>query len=249
MDKRDDRTAIFAFLILIAHVALGRLISRWMGTPSHFTWDIWLRRFAVRSATLRPATLAACLTLAASQGGLGRWGWRSKRPTRAFLLGCAASAAFASLYLARASTVVFSHGQLAVGWASAASVALFEEALFRGLIFLSLRARLGAFGAALASSAVFTFYHTVAVDCWASIFMFGFCACACLHAGLGLPWLMLLHALVDGAWFHSGADFRLPVAQPAVFWLAHAALYGACVRGIFLLREKDGLLAEVGGSA
>jgi membrane protease YdiL (CAAX protease family) len=210
--------------------------------PYYFNWDAWLARFAVRSVFLRTAAFGACLLIAWRLGGLKRWGWNLGRPWQALALAALASGAFASLYFARESTAVFTPLQLAIGAASAIPVALFEEALFRGLIFLSLRPRLGAFGAAIAASAIFTLYHTAATNSWAMIFMFGFIACACLHAGLGLPWLMVLHAMVDAVWFPSGGDVRTPIVHPVLYWGACAVLYAGCMRGISLLRRKAALL-------
>jgi membrane protease YdiL (CAAX protease family) len=236
--KKDELAALFGALFIVwLYVWANHALSVYMGLPYYLEWDAWLQRFAVRSVFLRPSAFILCVLLSWRLGGLGRWGWHLERPSKSFRLAAAASAAFASLYLTRELAIHFSARQILIGAASAIPVALFEEACFRGLLFFSLRPRLGAFGAALGSSLIFTLYHTSAVNSWAMIFMFGFIACACVECGLGLPWLILLHSCVDAAWFPTGGDFTQGVAHPALYWGASGLLYLLSVRAVLLLSQ------------
>lgn len=234
-------------MILLAYLAASDLITMRTGVlPGNFGWGAWLPRFVLRSLTIRPAALLACLFLGIRNGGLRRWGWHWRLAMPGLLVAAAASAAFAALYLARVADADFPFDQQLVGWLAVVPVAILEETLFRGFLFLSLRPRLGPFAAALASSLIFACYHVAGVESWPSIFMWGFCACAAVHGGLGLAWLMALHFLVNAAWFVVGADFRLPVARPWVFWSAMLALYAACVAAIRMLTREESL-AEIPG--
>ncbi|MFH1619882.1 MAG: CPBP family intramembrane glutamic endopeptidase, partial [bacterium] len=134
-------------------------------------------------------------------GGWKRWGWGMSATLRGcFLL----SVVTAMILLANGSESSYSAFQIIIGWLATMPVALFEEAAFRSLLFLSLREQMSPLKAALLSSLIFAVFHIEAqpVYGWPDIFVYGLGACAALHNGVGLAWLILSHLLVDGIWYH-----------------------------------------------
>lgn len=155
----------------------------------------------------RLAGLLACLLISRRARDWNGWGWNSAMT----LAGGAALALAGTLEILHrlmgGSEAVFGGARLAAAWLATGPVALFEEAAFRSLLFLSLRERTSPRLAALLSSALFAVYHFEAqpVESWPRIAAFGLAACAALHRGAGLWWLIGVHWLVDGLWFHVGA--------------------------------------------
>lgn len=79
-------------------------------------------------------------------------------------------------------------------------VGIFEELVFRCLIFLSLRSLLGLKWSMFLSSLIFSFWHYDVVEVsmdYLSIFLFGILASLLLERGFSLIYLILTHALYD----------------------------------------------------
>jgi membrane protease YdiL (CAAX protease family) len=87
--------------------------------------------------------------------------------------------------------------------ASSLLVALSEEVLFRGVIYLGLRDTLGLGVAVWGSSAIFTIWHAGAqpLSAWPSIFLAGSCWALMRRDGIGLVWPILAHWLSDSVLF------------------------------------------------
>ena len=171
----------------------------------------------------------ACLVIINRYGGLRLWGWHAGFSRRGLFLLALIVAAYIAHY---ASSVRLYHNTVAelwMGWATTVAVVLFEESSFRGLMYLSLRQRYGAAGAAALSSVLFTLYHWQAqpISEWPQIFAYGMVACSALELGTGLVWVAVAHAIIDGLWFHfgSGRGFQHPAYMTASFLCYIAALW------------------------
>jgi membrane protease YdiL (CAAX protease family) len=103
-------------------------------------------------------------------------------------------------------------------------VGVFEELLFRGLLFLSFRKKIGFFFSLFLSSFIFSIWHYDVVSNWSnyiSIFTFGVFACVLLENGFGFISLIFMHAAYD--LIHYGFDWN-PLYSPAVGDFAIAVL-------------------------
>ncbi len=117
-----------------------------------------------------------------------------------------------------------SAAQSAAGLWANVFVVVWEEACYRGLLYLGLRERLKPVPAALLSSALFMAMHWQAQPFWSwpRIFFYGVVCCAALEGGTGLFWLMLVHWIVDSPFFIWGGG--APTWSLQVFsYLASAA--------------------------
>ncbi|MCX5789875.1 MAG: CPBP family intramembrane metalloprotease [Elusimicrobia bacterium] len=162
--------------------------------------DWWLKR-DLCWAVLRIAGLLACLLAARAAGGARLWGWKLSWSWK----GAALMAAVAVAFLLR---VAGGEGPLTFNGIPAWTIAglnlpvgFFEEACFRGLLFLGLARILRPRAAAIVSSVIFALWHwgVQPAGLFGQIFFFGLCACAALYAGLGLGFLALAHAALDTA--------------------------------------------------
>ncbi len=221
--EEDHRRAVNSALAIVAVYMLTRaVVYRFMPVtvettegPS-FSVDLWSLRDMCMSVP-RLVALGACLWVAGKRGGLRAWGWRLGFAGEAVPFLAAGVAGFILPMALVKHGGAFSPDEVVVGWLSTGPVALFEEACFRGLLYLGLRSRWGARRAAIASAALFAFYHLQAQPLigWPKIFLFGVVYCAALELGAGLPWLAAAHWLADGLYFNledgSGAflGFRL----------------------------------------
>jgi membrane protease YdiL (CAAX protease family) len=89
---------------------------------------------------------------------------------------------------------------------SSVVVALFEEALFRGLLFNALYDLGGRHTAIYLSAALFAVYHVQAqpIEGWPAIFAMGVLYGVLRWQGVGLVWLVASHALGDALFFLGG---------------------------------------------
>lgn len=195
-------------------------------------WDLWFRRDLVMGLP-RLAGLALCLLVAGLYGGWRRWGWHGGAPAGPCVLLAVLFVGYLLQFLGRAKVASFTPGQIGLGWLATVPVALFEEAAFRGLIFLGLTERLSPRKAALASSFLFMVWHFQAqsIGSWPSIFLYGMASCGALYAGVGLPVQAVVHEVVDSVWYFIGTDGSLPYAYPLLarggfFVMAAAAVWG-----------------------
>ena len=196
----NKRSTGFAIAVVAVYVFARHLIYHVMPAAS---FDAWFFRDLVMSAP-RLTALLACLIYSRRSGGWTEWGWTfSLTRTGAIAL---------ALVTGMELLLHFAHGSgsdlppwvILFGWLATGPVALFEEAAFRSLMFLSMRRQLSPRLAALLCSTLFMVYHVEAqpVEHWPHIFVFGLGTCAAIQCGAGLGWLIAAHWLVDGAWFH-----------------------------------------------
>lgn len=199
-------------------------------------WGLWFRRDLIMGIP-RLAGFALCLLVAGRYGGWRRWGWHGGAPLGPSALLVVLCLGYLAQFLGRAKVVTLTPGQIGIGWLATIPVALFEEAAFRGLIFLGLTERMSARKAAIASSLLFMVWHFQAQNLaeWPSIFLFGMVACASLHAGAGLPVLAVVHELVDSVWYFIGSDGSHPSAYPALARGGFLVMVAAAVWGWRLL--------------
>jgi membrane protease YdiL (CAAX protease family) len=155
----------------------------------------WVRRDVLMTWP-RLAAFVLCLAAMAAFGGLSRWKWRGLTPS--FVLIAACSCGFVMKHGYFGPPGLGRPHALWMLWANV-FVVLWEEACYRGLLYLGLRERFEPVPAALISSAAFTLMHVQAqpVSLWFWIFCVGIAACASLEGGTGLLWLMLAHWAVD----------------------------------------------------
>ncbi len=197
--------------------------------------DAWFWRDAFMSFP-RLAAFAACLLLTRRTGGFARRGWRwDARATPCALLALLIFF-FAIRYVGQRRVTTFASWQIAVGWLTTLPVAFFEEAAFRGLLFTSIRGRMGPMRAALVSTTLFVFYHVQAMSLvhgWPLFVIFGLAACAALERGAGLPWLIATHEVVDSIWFHLGRGIE--ISRPALYVPGYAGMVACAIAALALL--------------
>lgn len=206
----DDRRALkWGLVIALAYMAARFFLYRAMplfdGSGEFLGYGAWFRRDAWMSLP-RLAGLAACLAVMARGGPWEHWGWHLRAPAAPAALAGSVVLVYALIFIPERREI-YGPAQKALGWLTTLPVAFFEEACFRGLLFLSLSRLWAPLPAALLSSLAFTVYHLQAqpLSDWPSIFAIGALWAACLQAGVGLPWLALSHEVADALWFHAGA--------------------------------------------
>ncbi|HAH08130.1 MAG TPA: hypothetical protein DCM05_16665 [Elusimicrobia bacterium] len=141
--------------------------------------------------------------------------WKSPVPFRfagmrpaPFLAHAALMLALWSVLLTQARGEPWGWGERALALPAVLMVGLFEETLFRGALLAGLAARFGEGKGALASSVLFTIFHTrpQAVAAWPHIFLTG-CVFANLRLrGMSLGQLALIHAGADALFFFHGKE-------------------------------------------
>lgn len=204
--------------------------------------ELFLRRDAVM-CVFRLLALAILLGVTVRAGGWRRWGWGRGLPPAGGAVLAATSADVVFDHLAYGTRPDIDAAWLAAGWLTTVPVALFEEVAFRSLLFLALRERLSPRWAAVLSSTAFTLWHYEAQPISLGIFVFGLAACAALHGGVGLAWLIFAHWLVDTLWFHLAAP-------PPLWWAWHAAsasMWAAFFGALYLLGRPASQEAPAGG--
>ena len=233
----DERRALrLGLLIAAAYMAARFLVYRAMpvldGAGQGVDWSLWFRRDALMSLP-RLAGLAACLAVMAKAGPWESWGWHGRAPARPLALAASVVLVYALFFLPERAAI-YTPAQKALGWATTLPVALFEEACFRGLLYVSLSRLWSPRPAALLSALLFAAYHWQAqpVQDWPSIFCIGVVWAAALESGLGLPWLVLAHELADALFFHIGeaADVEGWAAIKALQLLLFALLAAVALR-------------------
>lgn len=203
-------------------------------------WDWWVKR-DLWVCLPRAFGLAAVLWLMWAAGGLRRWGWHGGAPVSSAGMMTAFAAAWIAGFAGYGKGVEFTSAQTTAAVAATVLVALWEEAAFRGAIFLALKERFSPRTAAVLSSILFAVYHIQALHFldWPKTFLFGIAACAALHAGVGLPWLAGLHWAVDAAWIHYGSDTHLPYDNALLAVGSTWALLIIAVWAVWLLGKKE----------
>ena len=128
----------------------------------------------------------------ASPGGIVRTTCWTAGAILAYGLSCAGPVADA-----------FSARTAILGLAATPFVALFEEYAFRGAILEGLLPFVGACGAVLGSALLFAVYHVQAqpAAAWPALFGLGVILANLRLRGIGLGWLMIVHAILDGLFF------------------------------------------------
>ncbi|MEQ1677104.1 MAG: CPBP family intramembrane glutamic endopeptidase, partial [Chitinophagaceae bacterium] len=93
--------------------------------------------------------------------------------------------------------------QIAIGFATSMIVALFEEYLFRGVLFTAFQKYMSPLKTLLLTSFLFMVYHYQAQPLvgWPYLFIMGVLFGNFRLRGTGLCRLILLHGLVDAAFF------------------------------------------------
>lgn len=199
-----------ALLVVAGYMLVRSLVYAAMPSTD---FDSWFRRDLVMTAP-RLAAFAACGAIIHRNGGWRRWGWTGAITARGALLLALSLANLLNGHWLFHSSTDLGASRLALGWLSSVPVALFEEAAFRSLLFLSLRERHSPLAAATLSSLAFTVFHVQAQPLfgWPQIFVFGLAACAALERGTGVWAIALEHLIADGLWYH----FRVGPGDEAV---------------------------------
>jgi membrane protease YdiL (CAAX protease family) len=228
-DKARDRRVFWGALsIVLAYMAARWGVNSTLG--SHAGLDGW-QHHDLCMTPLRFAGLVACLLLMRRQGGVARFRWDFKFSRRAAALLVLATIGELAWFQSTAGGFDFPPSGIVLGVATTAVVAGFEESLFRGLFYSSLRARFGAPGAAALSSLLFMVFHWGAqpVYEWPQIFGWGMLACGALELGAGLWLTALAHEITDVQWFFIG-----PVTPHGGFETLSLAIYALAL--VFSLR-------------
>lgn len=192
-----------------------------------FNIHAWLRRDLAKTP-LRLAVLAACLLAAWRLGGLARWGWHGRLPA-------AAAGMLALTFAHHAGKAVgatpsgYSPGENIAGVLGCIPVGLWEEACYRGILYLGLRESTTPLRAAALSSLLFMLMHwgAMPVQTWGYLFVTGYALCAAMELGAGLPWIALAHGAIDAMWIFAmggpGPYYLLGLWLCRVFALAALA--------------------------
>ena len=181
-----------------------------------------------------PRVIAFSLTLWAGRyfWDLDGLGWHARR----WRLGLVMGSIGATLILTGSafSTTPYAYPSriFAVLALSSVVVALFEEALFRGLLFNALYDLGGRHTAIYLSAALFTVCHVQAqpIQVWPAIFAMGVLYGVLRWQGVGLVWLVASHALGDALFFLGGdgpsyipwwplAALALKLSVPAAYFI------------------------------
>jgi len=248
-----NRQAALAIVIVASYVLARYCVYAMFSVyvpGAGFSWERWFIRDIYMSIP-RLAALGLCLAVMRTNGGIGQWAWHWRLQPLSGALVAGLTASDILRWAGESRAARFSSMQIGVGWITTLPVAFFEEFCFRGLLFTALRDRLGARGAAFASSALFAVYHVQAQGLteWPKIFVFGIGACAALHRGAGLPWLILSHELIDGAWFHFGSDGALRPASPWLYWAGLALLIATAAVGWAAMNPSETPPSKVAAQA
>jgi membrane protease YdiL (CAAX protease family) len=126
--------------------------------------------------------------------------------------------------------------ELAVLAASSFVVAIFEELMFRGVLYNALEGWRGRGTAVWGSTFVFMVFHVQAQDPshFPAIFLTGLLWAIMRFQGVSLYWLILAHGTVDSAYFLGGWGDLDPGFTPVVY---HGLLFLLCL-SCWLTRSK-----------
>jgi len=175
----------------------------------------------------RLLAFGACLAVMYMQGGLRKWGWHAGGPRRGLILLVMIILADATILASVTPQIMSSAIELLLAVSTTVAVVLFEESCFRGLLYLSLRQRYGAIGAATISSVIFMIFHweTQPISGWPYIFLFGMIACLAFELGTGLVWIAIAHEIVDVLYYISlGHGITHPAFKIASYLIFATAL-------------------------
>ena len=190
-------------IVYVVYLAIGLALNRLFPFRD---MDQWFRIFLYGTA-LRLAALAFLLYAC---GGWDREEWLPRRGMSVWMTlgGAGAMIALWSLLLTQAHGEPWSWGERALGVGACLIVGAFEEFLFRGVLLAGLVARIGGSRASLASSVLFTIFHTrpQAVAAWPHIFLTGTVFANLRLRGMGLAALAAVHAAVDSMFFFYGKE-------------------------------------------
>jgi len=111
---------------------------------------------------------------------------------------------------------------------TSAIVGLFEEYAFRGVILGHLVKKWSKIIAILGSSAIFTLFHFQAQPLteWPGIFLAGVALANLRLKGLSLFWLVIIHTIIDAAYFFFGTSMPRFFSIHKLIFLAAMILYG-----------------------
>jgi membrane protease YdiL (CAAX protease family) len=129
-----------------------------------------------------------------------------------------------------AYTIRWTAPEAAFGALVAASVAVFDELAFRGVILSALAERWPAWPASLAASALYVLYYWKSKPQWPMLFLSGLLLSLLRLGGAPLALLMLIHFSADVGWYQLGRGAADPSAP-----LGLAGL-GLVAAGILLCR-------------
>lgn len=208
-------------------------------------WDANLRREAW-TGVARCLALLACLFLIRRYGDWRAWGWHlgaSRAPLLLLMLAWSGIELRRLMEMASEPVPLTATYMLGI-WATMIPVAVFEETCHRSVIFTSLKERMSPWRAAWVSSLIFAVWHIGAqpLSGWPVIFAFGMAACAALHRGLGLPWIMAVHWLVDAypVLFITEGRYVVGPRGESGLWAGVAVVVLACVVLTWALVREEG---------
>ena len=115
-----------------------------------------------------------------------------------------------------------------IGIFTSAMVGLFEEYAFRGVILGNLAKKWSKSSAVLGSSAIFTLFHFQAQPLteWPGIFLAGVVFANLRLKELSLFWLVVIHTVIDAAYFFFGTSMPEFFSTHKLIFLAAMILYG-----------------------
>ncbi len=208
MKTRGRKGCAVGIGIILLYMAMRFAV--YAGFPIESWWHWWARDTLMNI----PRLLAFGLSLWTGLHLWGRqlFGWHAERPASGLVLGFCAVVLGMMEHVLRTQPVDNSHFMFVVLCFSSLIVALWEETLFRGVMFTALADWHNTSVALWGSSALFAVYHVQAqpVSGWPSIFLSGFLWAVMRSQGVGLWWLILAHAILDSIIFlgsHGPAKF------------------------------------------
>lgn len=220
---KENRVLIQALLIIGAYMIIRALVYLFIPATSQWAWfyrDCWM--------TI-PRFVTFCSLLL-----MDLYIWKSSLFD--FLFKDIGQAAFYGgiLVFIYLSYLIGSYGDpwpgkfILIGIVTSAMVGLFEEYAFRGIILGNLVKKWSKVSSILGSSAVFTLFHFQAqpFNEWPSLFLAGVALANLRLRGLSLFWLVVIHTVIDAAYFFFGTSMPGLFSPHKMIFLAAMILYG-----------------------
>lgn len=192
--KTSNKIEIYAsFGILFLYMGIRYLIYKFFVIE---TEDDWLIRDVVMDI---PRILCFFIVIKFLDAERRKDFYSMHLPSRSLLLGLTLLILIRPIMSIFFDTDSMSLKYILISGFSSVFVALFEEALFRGLLFDSLKSLVGTGKAIFASALVFMVFHIQAqgFEFFPLLFLYGVLFATLRAKGCPLIWLVILHAVID----------------------------------------------------
>lgn len=193
MKTSYNRTLIFSALILLFYMAVRFFVYRQFSIESE---NDWLFRDSIMDVP-RILCFLMCLRLFTSLEK--KEFFAISKTNISILIGIAFLILLRPVMSLKYETFSASFEYILISGASSIIVAIFEESLFRVLIYDSLKNLIGEFLAIIGSAVIFMGYHYQAqgFQYFPILFLYGILFAIFRGLGASLFWLILCHALID----------------------------------------------------